>query len=310
MLGNHENLVVPPESLLFKMFWSFRGNYRDLSRLENQKELLKDMIASRIIGYWSPRPDFFNAASLITKPGFGGVVEALILSYGTGKEIRRWGEKSPGHAFYWPQIKSCFPDARVIHIVRDGRDTALSFLKARMGPKTFYAAANYWVAYLRQMDRVRSGSSSSNFIEVRYEDLIENPERDLRKICVFLDIPYSGRMLKFHDNDSIYRTDSRNAENLQKPVITSNKEKWRSQMSREELREFESVADSYLLSYGYGIAGDGTKLSKSHEAFIRLIYSPALRFVSRARDRQGQKEFLNLQAIKARRLIKRHILNR
>jgi hypothetical protein len=305
MLGHHENLVVPPESLLFKMFWSFKSNYGDLSITSNQLKLLKDMMATRIIGYWSPKPDFERVVSLIKRPGFGGVVEALIISYGQDKEIKFWGEKSPGHAFFWPQIRSCFPEAKVVHIVRDGRDTAISFRKARMGPKTYYAAAKYWVNYLEAMDRVQSNCSPDNFIEVRYEDLLHHPEQTLNDVCTFLGVSYSVRMLRFHEEKSPYRTDARNTANLQKPLMKNNLEKWRASMSKSELREFESVASIYLSRYDYVPAWHGPPLSRSHETFIRLLYSPAARFISRAKDRQGQKEFLNLQSIKARRILKR-----
>jgi len=306
MLGSHENLVVPPESLLFKMFWSFRSNYEVLSKPRSQRALLKDMFATRIIGYLCPKPDFERAASLIKRPGFGGVVEALILSYGEGKEVRRWGEKSPGHAVYWPQIRSCFPDAKVVHIVRDGRDTAVSFLKARMGPKTYYAAAKYWVNYLDVMDQVRSSCPLDNFIEVRYENLLQDPEQTLEAICTFLGVPFSARMLRFHEERSPYRTDARNTANLQRPIMKGNKNKWRTSMSKPQLREFESVARCHLLRYGYAPAWDGAPLPKSRETFVRLIYSPVARFIARAKDRQGQKEFLNLQGIKARRVFRRY----
>lgn len=304
MLGSHENIVVPPESLLFRMFWSFQGYYGDLGKRENQAELLKDMLATRVIGYWSPKPSLDEVLTRIRRPGFGGVVEALILSTAPAKTVHLWGEKSPGHVFYWRQIQQCFPDARVVHIVRDGRDAAVSLLNARMGPKTYYAAARLWKSYIVELDRVRSTCPPENFCEIRYEDLLANPQATLERVCASLDIPYSGNMLRFFEDKSPYRTDAVNSANLQKPLISSNTEKWRSRMSETHLREFETVAGDCLVRFGYPLASDGQPLSNGSQAIMRFVYSPAVRFIARARDRQGQREFLNLYSIKARRLAK------
>jgi hypothetical protein len=308
MLGSHENIVVPPESLLFKMFWSQQRQYGDLARLGNQAELLKDMLATRVIRYWSPRPRLEDVVPLIRRPGFAGVIEALILSTAAGKTAGLWGEKSPGHIFYWQQIRQCFPEAKVVHIVRDGRDVAVSLLQARMGPKTYDAAARLWKSYLVEMDRVRSTCPAEDFCEIRYEDLLAEPEGTLRQVCARLGVHYSPAMLQFFEHKYEYRTDVTNAANLQRPLIASNTQKWRSRMGLVQLREFEAVAGDCLLRYGYALQGDGRTLPKARQAFIRYLYSPALRFIARAKDRQGQWEFLNLRAIRTRRFFK-HFLN-
>lgn len=304
MLDSHENIVVPPESLLFKMFWSQQRHYGDLSQLGNQAELLKDMLATRVIGYWSPRPHLDEVLPLIRRPGFGGVFEALILSTAAGKAASVWGEKSPGHVFYWPQIRQSFPQAKVVHIVRDGRDVAVSLLQARMGPKTWDAAARLWKSYLVEMDRVRDSCPTENFCEIRYEDLLADPEGTLARVCASLGVHYSPAMLQFFEHKYEYRTDLTNAANLQRPLIASNKEKWRERMGAMQLREFEAVAGDCLLRYGYELQGDGRELPKLRQAFIRYLYSPAVRFMARARDHQGQWEFLNLRAIRTKRIFK------
>lgn len=307
MLDSHEQLVVPNESLIFKMFSSSLKYYGDLSITENQKELLTDIIDTRVIGYWTPKPLLEDIAPLIRKPGFAGVVEALICSTAKHKQLAAWGEKSPSHVFYWEHIKKTFPNNKVVHIVRDGRDVATSIINARMGPKTYYAAAKMWCSYLDAIERIKNDCPKSDFVEIKYEDLLFAPKDNLEKICATLGVPYFDSMLNFHEKDTNYQTDTTNLQNLQKPLMPSNRDKWREVLSVAELQEFESVASNKLRSYAYVPAIDPAPIPSTQEVVARIITSLAARFVSRARDTQGQKEFLNLKSIQFWRLLKYYL---
>ena len=301
MLDSHESLVVPNESLIFKMFSSSLASYGDLSQLLNQKKLLNDILATRIIRYWSPTPTFEEVLPLIKQPGFAGVVEALICSRAPEKELVAWGEKSPGHVFYWANIKAAYPNAKVIHIVRDGRDVASSIINARMGPKTYFAAANMWCDYLDGIQAIKQDCAAEDFIEIRYEDLLLEPKQNLQKICDTLNVDYSDNMLKFFEKNASYQTDATNLENLNKPLISSNKEKWRKNLTEQDLQEFETVASKHLSLYGFETANKLGAMPAYKLNIIRYIVSPTIRFFSRAKDTQGQKEFLSLKKIKLKR---------
>lgn len=303
MIDSHEHLVVPNESLIFKMFSSSLAAYGDLSQLENQKKLLRDILATRVIRYWLPIPKFAEVLSLIKQPGFAGVIEALICSRAPEKDLLAWGEKSPGHVFYWTDIKAAYPNAKVIHIIRDGRDVASSIIKARMGPKTYYAAANMWCDYLEGIQKIKQDCAAEDFIEIRYEDLLSEPRHNLQKICDTLNVDYSESMLKFFEKNASYQTDAINLENLNKPLISTNKEKWRKNLTDQNLQEFETVAAKYLSLYGYETANTLGELPAYKLNIIRYISSPIIRFFSRAKDTQGQKEFLSLKKVQLKRKL-------
>lgn len=303
MIDSHENLVVPNESLVFKMFSPALSLYGDLDRRSNQERLLRDVLSTRVIQYWTPPATFDEIAPLIHHSGFAGVIEALIRSRARHEDLRAWGEKSPGHAYYWQVIRTIFPEAKVIHILRDGRDVASSIVKARMGPASYYAAGRMWCDYLDKIEHIRSCSREDTFFELRYEELLSEPAIHLRRICEFLGVPYSESMLRFHKTDTNYQTDATNLENLTKPLIVSNKEKWRKNLTERQLLEFESVAGDHLDKYGYGRAHSSRRLGAGRLFFARYVRSPALRVFSRAKDIQGQREFVNIQWIRLRRRI-------
>ncbi len=304
MLDSHANIVIPQETLFFKMFTPLLKYYGDLSHRENQTELLKDVIDTRIIGYWSPRPTVEGATPLLEGEGCGPVLKALIMSTAQDKQIACWGEKTPGHVFYWRSIKKEFPDAKIIHIVRDGRDVASSFINARMGPTTFIASAILWCRYLKTMKHISDECTSNQFLEVKYEALLDSPKTELIKICSFLGTPYSDSMLQFYKKEDLYTTDAANEENLQKPLLRDNKEKWRESMSTKQLQIFETIAGGWLEYYGYPLANTEGPASALEIFTLRWIISPYLRFFSRARDTKGQKEFLSIQTIKFKRILR------
>lgn len=304
MLDSHPALTVPFESHLYKMFWKHRHYYGDLENKENQKTLIKDILATRIFSYWSPTPVFNQVVSNLQHGGFSGVMDAIMRSSAPDKAIQLWGEKTPGHVRYWQEIKSCFPDCKVIYIVRDGRDVASSLVAARFGPVTLEAAARYWVNHLKEIEPVKNNCDPDNFILIKYEDLLSNPESTLKTICNHLSIAYDHQMLEFHNKKADYPTDITNITNLQSPLLKSNSVKWPEKLTSNEIGEIESIAGETLKAYDYPLSKKSTSQQrpKSIAALKRNLTSPLLRFFSRAGDIQGQKEFINLRLIRAKRI--------
>jgi hypothetical protein len=136
------------------------------------------------------------------------------------------------------------------------------------------------------------------------EDMLEDTKRVLKEVCDFLGETYTSDMLDYYRDTTPYPTDVRNRENLAKPVIVDNKQKWRSRMTNNEVRVFEAVAGDALASYGYARAIDDPAMSEGEEWFRRYIEAPYRRSIGRLKDRKGQKERLILLGLLARRIAK------
>src|SRR4029079_13301982 len=94
---------------------------------------------------------------------------------------------------YAEQIQALLPEARFIHLIRDGRDVALSYQKAGANNLPLYESARDWAAQVRATRRqVRE---LSYYLEVRYENLMLEPEKTLRRICEFLDLAWDPAIL-------------------------------------------------------------------------------------------------------------------
>jgi hypothetical protein len=300
MLDSHPRLAVPFETHIFRHFGPLLPHYGDLSQARSRQRLIDDILASPTIRYFDPPLERERVLAAATAPTFGGVVDAVMASWAAQQGKARWGEKTPMHAFDWPLIRKCFPDARVIHLIRDGRDVAISVKRARHGPKTIYAAAQQWTGYVAQMGVIRRSIAPENLLEVHYEILVRDPQGALRTICRFLEEDFSEGMLRFHERKGRYPTDPVNEANLHRPVLVGNASKWRGEMSAGDIRIVEAVAGRDLRALGYPLVGEPRPLSRTEHLFRRYVEHPPRRSIARLRDRQGQAERLRLVTLRAR----------
>jgi hypothetical protein len=114
-----------------------------------------------------------------------------------GKPDARWGDKTPGYIKSMREIQTYLPEARFVHLIRDGRDVALSVLKQDWGPQSIEAAAEKW------RSRVLRGRAQQPYLgfymEVQFEDLVLHTERELRRICEFIELDFEPAMLGYHE---------------------------------------------------------------------------------------------------------------
>ncbi len=108
----------------------------------------------------------------------------------------RWGDKTPGYAMKMRRIERILPEARFIHMIRDGRDVALS-LERRGAGLTMEQVARRW---RHRINRTRRAAQEvSHYTEVHYEDLVSDPEAKLREICELIELDFHPAMLSYHE---------------------------------------------------------------------------------------------------------------
>lgn len=122
--------------------------------------------------------------------------------YAASRGKQRWADKTPLYALSLEFITRVFPDCQVIHVIRDGRDVAVSHRK-RFGYRSSVKSAVKWPRYIaaaRQMGRLLP---PDRFYELRYEDVVSNAEETLRSLFRFLDEPWEEGVLAYdrHTHD-------------------------------------------------------------------------------------------------------------
>ena len=156
-----------------------------------------------------------------------------------------WGDKSPSYLNHMSAIRSIFPQAKFIHLLRDARDYVLSLEKA-FG-KNKYRAAQRWNDAMVQ-SKIDGDQLGANFIEVRYEDLVDNPRKEAKRLCDFLDLDFEPDML----------TLERATENLgdtkgERNIVAGNYGKYKERLTSGELAEVEACCADGLRAMGYSV---------------------------------------------------------
>jgi hypothetical protein len=109
----------------------------------------------------------------------------------------RWAEKDPTYTLHLPFIEELFPDAVYVHLLRDGHDVVASF-KDRWGyASAARAARTEWARYVDSARDLGAHLPDDRFLELRYEELVTNPESQGQRLFEFLGEPWDASVLDF-----------------------------------------------------------------------------------------------------------------
>ena len=174
------------------------------------------------------------------------VFEALCRHDGGAPEDGIWGDKSPNYRNHVPLLRQLYPQACVLHCIRDVRDVALSSQKA--WGKDILRNAQRWVDEVAAC-RAEGAKLGTDYRELRYEDLVADPARVMRQTAGWLGIDFVPAMC----------SPGRVTENLgdargATEVVADNTGKWKDRMDPSTLRRVESVAGPLMVSLAYPLA--------------------------------------------------------
>ena len=165
------------------------------------------------------------------------------------------GDKNPLYSLFVRELISVFPDAKFIHVVRDYRDTILSYQGVKFDANNTSALAYRWKKYNEEILK-NSKRWPEKFAILRYEDLLENTERELERICSFLEIDFDPVMLNFYKNQKDVPEWHRN---ITKPLNESHLCLWKNEMERGDVIKSDYVCRDLSKYFGYeGASGKGS----------------------------------------------------
>jgi hypothetical protein len=254
MLDSHPSLAIPGESNYVRYRWADRRAYWSHGRFMPER-LLEDVVADPNILRWGIAPrDIRTHVNALDAPTFADVVAAPFKVYAKMRGKPRWGDKTPIYVLSISTLAHLFPSGKFVHLIRDGRDVALSYLSFPMFHGTIWNASWRWREWVSAGIRAGRSLGPKRYLELKYEDLVAHPEDELRVVCGFLDLPFDERMLTYY-RDARERLQSPTGHisfhtRVFLPPQASSRD-WRKQMSREDLTVFESVAGSLLEELGY-----------------------------------------------------------
>ena len=264
-LGTQLDVAIPVESHFIPHFRRFQSLWRPLENPRRAAELLSAIAAFTRIwlayGVRSNGAAALRAASVLAgfdsvepRSSYPALVTAIFANYAKAKNAAYYGDKSaPFHPDDLFALDEVIEHLRVIHIVRDGRDVALSWCQEWFGPANIAEAAILWRRHIRN-HRNWGHANPERYLEVRYEDFIRQPSALWPVVCGFLGlVPTTGYSTATHALRQSLLSEPTHRR-LKRQPDPGNTGKWREAMSPVDCARFERLAGHELQLLGYETA--------------------------------------------------------
>lgn len=207
---------------------------------------------------------------------WGDFLRLVMESMAARQEVDRWAECTPHHVLHLEEIAATIPDAVVIHMVRDGRDVALSmdrlaWIRPLPGDRspTVMAAGAYW-NWMLGAGRTALARSSVPSVEVRFEDLVLQPRKVLSGLGEFLDQELDYDRIQENAIGSVARPNSSFSQPEEKVADFNPVGRWRESMTPEVREAFDEKFGARLEELGYG---SKQAAANSHNSVYAMLYS-------------------------------------
>jgi len=271
MLDAHPVLAIPPET-------GFLDRATELSQHPlQQRQALFDAVtchppqAPAWADFGIDAAAFKHALDAIEPFSVAAGYRAFYRLYADRHNKPRYGDKTPMYCLHLQLISQVLPEAYFIHVIRDGRDVALSLRKTWFSPgpdvETQAAHWQHWV-----QTGSSQGAQCPHYLELRYEDLVLQPRKSLRRVCDFIELDFDEKMLDYHqrapdrlsEHRARYDTNGElvvsrelrlfNQRKTTEPPDSSRVYAWKYTMREDEVRRFDKLAGATLRQFGYSCA--------------------------------------------------------
>jgi hypothetical protein len=250
----HPEIAITPE-----MHWITR-HFKSRNGLV-ASELVSELVGhKRFAQFEIPREQFeglLGSGEALPYPTFLNRVFGL---YGQIKNKPLVGNKTPAYIRRMLDLHALWPEAKFVHIIRDGRDVCLSVLNWKKANHIVgrYASweedpvsttALWWERKVRKAREDGAALGPGLYHEMHYEDLVDDPQRECKRLCEFLGVPYDDAMIRFHEGRE--RVEPGRGAKSAWLRVTSGLRDWRTEMCTGDVERFEAAAGDLLEELGY-----------------------------------------------------------
>jgi protein-tyrosine sulfotransferase len=246
MLHRHPHIACGPESQLLE-----HTGFRDFHEY---------MLRS-----WAPTLQLYGLHDRDIDEAMAAFLDNFFSRYASQRGKHRWGEKTPKNILRIDYLFRLFPNARFIHMIRDPRDVHCSVKEkaktttSRWSSITADRTARAWV---RALDHgLPWRDDPARYLEVRYENLVQEPIRGMRRVLSFLNEPWNDSVLEAHAANPVFARG-----NVNQHVFTTSAERWKRDLSSDDLDAIEALAGPLMQDCGYPLSRDGKSVPHTSSA--------------------------------------------
>ena len=230
-------------------FWSYYdGRFGDLSDPENFERCLATIQRNARMQRLQPQPERLRQEFLKGEQTYPNLF-ALLCEHNMerlGKS--RWGDKSLGSERYADRILTAYPQAKMIHIIRDPRDRyASQFMHRGVGRGKLGAGVTIWLTSVQLAEQNQQKYGVDRYKIVQYEALVQDPDTVLKDICNFIEVVYTPEMFVMEGASAIDEKGSRAA----RPISSASIGRFRTDLPAKEISFIQTCTAKKMMQYGY-----------------------------------------------------------
>jgi len=199
-----------------------------------------------------PADLFRDSAMALRQPLMADVLNLVYQHHAREAGKVRSGDKTPDYVRYIPQLLEIYPDAKFIHLIRDGHDVAMSYATVGWG-QAYQGERFEWSQAVRSGLTYRRAPFADRILEVRYEDMVRDLEGSVRRICAFLGETFEPEMLDWHSRiELLFPGEDPNLHRkLYQPLMADAVSTWRRKLSAVECFIMEASLRRDLQAMNY-----------------------------------------------------------
>ena len=268
LLSSGNFAIYRMESMIFTLL---EPRFRPLTNPLNKRRMLDAWYGTRLYGRSGLEPSEIEPRIMAECQNGGDFLRIVMEQMCRKQGVERWAETTPEHLLYIPRIKETIPNALIVHVIRDGRDVALSWEKLHQirpfpwdRKRPAMAAAIYWewiVNKVREAGRKLGG----DYIEVHYEDLVRKPAEVLKNLEPFIEHDLDYERITQVAIGSVAAPNTAFKDEQRSPIG-----RWKNDLPQEELATLEGLVGRTLESLQYELATKAS--SRSDLARMRAAY--------------------------------------
>ncbi|MFW6009251.1 MAG: sulfotransferase family protein, partial [archaeon] len=263
LLGKSEDAITVPESQ-FKT-----EEYVDIKNENDLKEAFYNIKNNYRFKIWNLNLKYSDIGNKNIN-SFSELIKFIIKKYASerNKDPVFWIDHTPNNFQKVSLLENNLPEAKYIHLIRDGRAIANSILPLDWGPNTVEVAAQHWVKNTSYGLAAESFLGREKILRVKYEDIVMNPEENLKRICKFIGINFNVNMSKGNGFDKPQYTKKQH-KLVGEPPNKKRVYAWKNNLDDRQIELFEFYSKDFLYLLGYEKLYD---FPNKHSIYERLSY--------------------------------------
>jgi hypothetical protein len=288
ILDAHPNIAIPTESrFIIHLYYKYKSKKKWSKK--DKESFLNDLFKDfKFNSNWDIdkeklKREIINSPANISFFELCKIITANYISFYPKEEIKLLGSKNPIYALWCDVLYQLNQDSKFIHLIRNPLGVVASHKKLGFKNLTYFAFR--WNLMNKHIEKLKR-KIPTNFLTVKYEDLLKTPEGTIQQVCDFLNIEYYPSQLTFNETIKTYQSKiiankeehkikmfNSHFKNLVHPITNSFSDSWKETLTEKEIQTVCSITKKVATNYDYNTQIHGTFKLKFIFASMKAMYN-------------------------------------